>query len=62
MAIYSILSKMKGHIVSFLHITAATLNIENPPLFLPGICWPHTKITLKIKTTPQHTRQTAHRD
>lgn len=32
MAIYSIFSKMKGHIVSLLHITAATLNIENPSL------------------------------
>lgn len=46
MATYSILSKTKGHIVSFLHITAATLNTETrPPIFLPRICWPHTKIT-----------------
>lgn len=64
MATYSILSKTKGHIVSFLHITAATLNTETRPPHLPATDMLAThKDNLKNKNYPTtHTTDTAHRD
>lgn len=45
---------MKGHIVSFLHITAATLNIENPSLPAAGMLATHAR-QLENKKLPHNT-------